>query len=171
MFNTIAVAAGLMMGCGGTPMAQQIPIERNRRLSQNLDTLGVEGSLSAPVARVWAALPAVFAELGLEINFRDLSPKRTGTCYQQVHGRLGREMLSTYVDCGDSRSVPNADRFEIALTVLTTVVPASDQTTRIYTFVLGAGNDGTSSTGRVWCYSRGAIETRIRKLLEERLAG
>lgn len=171
LLNTLAVAAGLMMGCGGTPMAQQIPIQRSRRYAQNLDTLGVESSLSAPVARIWAALPAVYADLGLEVNFREPSPKRTGTCYQQVHGRLGREALSTYLDCGDSRSVPNADRFDVALTVLTTVVAVSDQTAKVYTFVLGAGNDGASSTGRVWCYSKGALEDLIRKRLEERLAG
>lgn len=164
MIDVLLLSASLFMGCGGTPMDQQIPVQRNRRIAQTVDTLGVEGEVPAPAQSVWAALPAVYADLGLEVNFREPGPRRTGTCYQQLHGRLGKELLSAFVDCSDSRSVPNADRFEVSLTVLTTVVQAGDKT-RIHTFVLGVGNDPTTSNARIWCYSKGVLEARIQAAL------
>lgn len=171
MLDLLLLAAGIGMGCGGAPMDQQVPVQQNRRIAQQIDTLGVEGAVAGPAEAVWAALPAVYAEFGLEINFREPGPKRTGACYQRVHGRLGKELLSTFVDCGDSRSVPNADRFDVALTVLTTVVPISNKASKVFTFVLGAGNDPTSSNARIWCYSKGALEARIQASLEHHLAG
>lgn len=75
----------------------------------------------------------------LEINFREPAERRTGACYQQVRGRLGRRLLSSLVDCGETRSLPNADSYDVALTVLTTVRAAGDDRSAIFTYVLGGG--------------------------------
>lgn len=152
-----------LMGCGGTPMDRQIPIARGRPfINRQIDTLGAESIVPIPPGQVWDALGAVYEELGLKVNFREPSGPRIGVCYQEVRARLGNELMSTYVDCGDSRSMPNADRFEVALTVLSTVVPNSSGTSSIFTFVLGVGADGAgSSPGKVWCFSKGALEQRI----------
>jgi hypothetical protein len=84
---------------------------------------------------------------------------------------LGKELLSTFVDCGETRGEPNADRYEVALTVLTTVRSRSDGGASLFTFVLGVGLDGASSTNRRWwCYSRGALEERIRTGVETKTA-
>ena len=156
-------------GCGGTPMDQQLPIKRERGFARTIDTLGVEAVIPVAAAKVWAVLPAVFADLGLEINFREPETRRVGTCYQKVRLRLGKDLLSTFVECGDSRGLPNADRYEVALTVLTTVETTGATAAKIYTFVLGVGIDATGSVrDRLWCHSKGVIEERIRNLVEER---
>ena len=170
MLETLALTAGLVMGCGGTSMSQQIPDQRGRRYALEIDTLGVEAKVPASADRVWAVLPAVFADLGLEVNFREPATRRAGACYQRVHGRLAGAPLSTFLDCGDSRSVPNADRFEVAMTVLVTVVPAGDQAAKVHAFVIGVGDDAASSNSKTWCYSTGALEARIRRLVETKLA-
>lgn len=162
-------AVSLAMGCGGTPIDRQVPIFRNYKYSQKVDTLGVEGLVPAPAARVWDVLPAVLTDLGLEINFREPATKRIGACYQKVRARLGKTALSTFVDCGDNRGLPNADRYEVGLTVLVTVMPTSATTAKIYTFLLGVGlNASGAASDRIWCFSRGALEERIRRALEER---
>ena len=159
----------LAMGCGGTPMDQQVPTYRNHSYSQKVDTLGIEGIVPAPAARVWEVLPAVLTDLGLEISFREPVTRRIGACYQKLRVRLGKEALSTFVDCGDSRGMPNADRYEVALTVLVTVAPISPTTAKIYTFLIGVGLDASgAASARLWCFSRGALEERIRAALEER---
>ena len=171
MLEALWLTAGLVMGCGGTSMSEQTLDQRDRRYGRTIDTLGVEARLPASAARIWTVLPSAFADLGLEINFREPATKRVGACYQQVHGRLGRELLSTYVDCGDSRSVPNADRFEVGMTVLITVVSTGEETAKVYTFVIGVGDDVASSNAKVWCHSTGALEERIQRLIAERIAG
>ena len=170
MVTDLLLAVSLSMGCGGTPMDQQVPILRDRRkYSQNVDTLGLETIVPAASARVWEALPAVLADLGLEINFREPDTRRIGACNQKARARLGKEPLSTYVDCGDNRGMPNADRYEVGLTVLVTVAPTTATTTMVYVFVLGVGLDGSgTASSRIWCFSRGALEERIRSALEQR---
>ena len=166
MVETLVLIA---MGCGGTPMTQQLPPERSRSHAPIVDTLGVASFVRHPTPKVWVAIPAVFKELGLDVNYRVPEERRTGTCYQKVRSRLGRAALSDYLDCGDTRSLPNADRYEVGLTVIVTLEPQGDGTA-IHTFVLGVGLDDTGvSSGRVWCYSTGRLESRIAELLEGRL--
>ena len=168
MLATLATIIAVA-GCGGTPMDQQLPVQRERGFARPIDTLGVEGIVPVSGARAWAALPAAFAELGLEINFREPETLRVGTCYQKVRLRLGKEPLSNFVECGDSRGMPNADRYEVALTVLTKVEVTGEQAAKLYTFVLGVGLDASGAIrDRLWCYSKGVLEKRIRNLVEER---
>ena len=59
--------------------------------------------------------------------------------------------------------MPNADRYEVALTVLVTVAPISPTTAKIYTFLIGVGLDASgAASARLWCFSRGALEERTR---------
>lgn len=170
MLDTLLLATALM-GCGGTPMETHVTTGgRSRLYTRAIDTLGIESVVDAPAARVWAVLPAVYTDLGLQINFREPAERRTGTCYQPVRSRLATELLSTFVDCGETRAVPNADRHEVALTVISTVVTNGNRTS-IWTHVLGVGVDATgTSQQRMWCFSRGALEERIRAAVEARLS-
>ncbi len=169
MLVDFALMLSLAAGCGGTPMEQQVPVQRERGFARTLDTLGVEGIVLAPAAKVWEALPAVLTDLGLDLNFREPATRRVGTCYQKLRLRLAGDLLSTFVECGDSRGVPNADRYEVALTVLTTVMPTGANTSKVYTFVLGVGLDSSGALrDRLWCFSKGALEELIRSRVEER---
>lgn len=159
-----------LLGCGGTAMDRQVPINRGRDYARAVDTLGLEAGIPASAARVWEVLAAVYTDLGLEINFREPESNRLGSCYQRLRSRLGKEPLSTFVDCGETRGAPNADRYELELTVITTVRPGSDGGASLFTFVLGVGRDGANSTNRRWCYSRGALEERIRAGVATRAA-
>ncbi len=154
------------LGCGGTPMERQLPINRGRGYTTPLDTLGLESSIRVGAARAWEVLPAVYTDFGLTINFREPDTKRLGTCYQTMGKRLGKEPLSTFVDCGETRGDSNADRYDVQLIVLTTVRAGSTGEAILSTFVLGVGRDPSSSTNRRWCYSRGALEERIRAGVE-----
>lgn len=158
-----------LLGCGGTPMNQQSPVTRSRHYARAIDTLGVEAVIAVPPDKVWGILVSVYTDLGLEVNFREPENFRLGTCYQKVRTRLAKERLSVFVDCGETRSLPNADQYDVALTVLTTVRPNSSGTTSLFTFVLGVGldNSGAAAT-RIWCHSQGALEERIRTGVEDR---
>jgi len=158
----------LLVGCGGTPMDQQVPIGRSRLNVRAIDTLGLDGVVMAPAAKVWEALPAILGDLGLEINFRDPAGRRVGTCYQTVRGRLGKEALSSYLDCGETRSVPNADEYEVAVTVLVTVEATSPNITTIHTFLIGVGSHPSVASNRIWCFPKGVLEERVRTAVEAR---
>jgi hypothetical protein len=172
MLETLLLATTLL-GCGGAPMDRQLPIYRGRGgvLQQPVDTLGLETTIAGPADRVWSAIASVYADLGLEVNFREPSSFRIGACYQKVRSRLGKELLSVLLDCGETNSIPNADRYDIGLTVLSTV-QSNHPMTSVFTFVLGVGlNASGAASNRIWCYSKGVLEERIRAELQRRVVG
>ncbi len=159
--------AGVILGCGGAPMDRQIPVSRGRQVVRTIDTLGVQTFVPVGSAEAWKALPAVYGELGLEVNFQEPAGRRLGTCYQRVRLRLGGRRLSALMDCGDQRGLPNADRYDVGLTVLTTVMPSTENTATLYIFVLGVGLDASGAAAeRIWCFSKGVIEEQIRAGVE-----
>jgi len=165
-----ALLLATTFGCGGTPMVQQLPPTRYRGRAPEIDTLGVSSYVRYPAGKVWVTIPAVFKDLGLDINYRVPEEHRTGACYQKIRTRLGLTPLSDLMDCGETRSLPNADRYEIALTVILTLEPQGNGTA-VHTFVLGVGLDDSGvASGRIWCYSKGALEQRISTMIEANLA-
>lgn len=169
MLESLMLGLGLL-GCGGAPMSQQIPVGRSRMYTRVIDTLGVGSAVRAPTDLVWSVLADAYADLGMHVNFREPAGRRLGVCYQQLRTRLGIHPLSSLVDCGETRSIPNADRYEVALTVLTTVQPEGNDASKVYTFVLGVALDASgASSNRVWCYSKAALEARLRERIEARL--
>lgn len=164
------LALALVLGCGGTPMERDLTVSRSRGYSVTVDTLGVPSILLAPAPRVFSYLPTVLTELGLNINFQEPAARRVGTCFQKVRTRLGGTLLSNFVDCGENRGLPNADRYEVALTVLATVESTGPATSKVYVYVLGVGLENTGASGnRVWCFSKGGLERQITRGLEQRV--
>lgn len=164
------LTAMALLGCGGAPMEGQLPIGRSRSQTIAIDTLGVAAIVRAPAARVWSALPVVLTELGLTINYREPAARRVGSCYQKVRARLGGAPLSDLVDCGETRSLPNADRYEVALTVITTVEITGPTSVKVHNYVLGIALDASGvASNRLWCLSKGVLEQRIIAAIERRL--
>ena len=165
----LTILLAVAFGCGGSPMDRELaPILGRRWASSPIDTLGVPSIVKAGRQEAWQAVHTALGELGLEINFRDPAEGRVGTCYQLVRGRLGKVLLSSYLDCGETRSVPNADQYDVVVTVLVSVRLNPDHTTTVSTFVIGVGRDGRgSSSDRVWCRSTGQLEEEIHRRVEQ----
>lgn len=133
------------------------------------DTQGVERVVAAPVDRVRAALPEVYAQLGITGAGTDPangvfgSPKVTAA-------RLDGERTSVYVRCGNDGAGPSAGMgYRIQLSVLTSLAEEGSRT-RVTTRVGGFGSPvGGSGSGAVLCVSNGRLEARLAELLTARL--
>lgn len=90
----------------------------------------VSANIAAPLQAVWHILPIAFDSLGLQLSLVD--PKRhvMGNEGIKVRARLGKERLSTYLECGTTQVGPNADSYEVFLTVLTDLRPVKSDSTR-----------------------------------------
>ena len=160
----MVVLAMLAFACPAPLPAEVSAFAGTRKYTIDVDTLGVTLPVRLGADSTWKRLPAVYASLGLPLDENDATAKRLGTCWKRVRGRLGGSQLSRYLDCGELRQMPNADRSDVDITVLT-AVREENGTVGVATVVLGWANSQDVSGGRQWCQSRGALEKRIQEAI------
>ncbi|MCU0634123.1 MAG: hypothetical protein MUE41_04540 [Gemmatimonadaceae bacterium] len=137
-----------------------------------LDTMGVRIDFpSATPAQVWTQLAAVYDEAKIITNVRDSVAGEIGNLSLVQRGRLWKQPLSRFFDCGASMSGNNADSYKVSLALVSWIVPHGAGST-VWTAVAAGGRDvsGTSNHSRT-CQSVGQLEGTIHDALRERLKG
>lgn len=174
MVSTAACAgAG---GAPGTPASSAAPpgvvithegVDANIRNEEH----GVGAEMAGSVDAIWAILPAVYEELGLEPSVRQTAQRRFGST--NVSGtRVAGVPMHHLVRCGPQGSGPaSLTRFRVVLQIVSTVAPVSESRSTVTTRITGQASriDGTS-TGSVECVSTGRLEEMIAGRLRLLLA-
>jgi hypothetical protein len=128
-----------------------------------------EAALESPADVVFAALGAVYQDMGIPVGTIDTPNRTTGNTQVRARGRLGRHPVSTYLDCGQTGlRGPAADAYPVRISVLSTVVPAG-QGSRLRTLV-EAGYTAAEASGTVACTSTGELEAAIARAVTVRTA-
>ena len=129
----------------------------------------VANVLPADADRVFALLPAVFAELGVPVATIDAKQRMLGTAGTRVPRSLKGQALSRYLDCGTgAMGRLNADYYEVTLVAVTTVVP-SPAGSELRTAIRGSARPAGVSGDAVNCTSRLRLEERIAEATRARL--
>ncbi|MEP6763545.1 MAG: hypothetical protein ABJB66_04495 [Gemmatimonadaceae bacterium] len=143
-----------------------------------IGSLTVRSTTEADLARlpyapdaVWRVLPSIFDSLGIPVTELNQTSRQIGNTGYKIRQRLGKVSLSRYLDCGSSQIGPNADSYDVFLTVLTTVAPAGDAaSTALSTVVDAQSRPATYNQAYSHCSSKGGIEKRITDLVAARLS-
>ena len=129
-------------------------------------TVAPNEKVTIPVApsRAFAALRAVYEELGVPLGVADAATGRVGNNDFWKTRKLGNESLSTYLNCGDSFSGPAADNYRVYISLISVVRPDGAGASQLETaFSANAQNmEGTAGT-RIACGTSGRLEDRIKK--------
>jgi hypothetical protein len=169
----ITLAACLLLcGCAGTSSSvvtasapATISVDSQQGGTQEL-TVGTApnvptaDNLALPADSAWARLPRAFTAVGLEGATPIAGERSLSLGPVKVTRRLGGQRLSSYLNCGQSLSGPNADSHSVALTVLSKLVP-NGSATRLETLVQATATPLVSGGGMVSCNTTGALENRI----------
>lgn len=127
-------------------------------------------SIAAPVRTVWAALPQVYQQLEVPLSIADTVTMQMGNGGFKPR-RLGGTRLSRYLDCGRGiTATPNADAYEVTLTLLTKVVEADGGKSTLQVQVTAFAKPRDVSGNPMRCASRGTLETRIAEMVQELVA-
>jgi hypothetical protein len=119
----------------------------------------------AAPGKVWGVLPGVYESLGIKPTRHDDESMVIGVQNVIVRRRLGGEALSRALECGLDVLGPNADYYEVHLTVMSMVRPASPSGSALDTRVSAwAAPNGVSTT--VQCGSTGRLEGRIAQTVQ-----
>jgi hypothetical protein len=131
----------------------------------------VSMDLDAPVDRVWAVLPAVYQELGLETSAD--AARRTAMGGASFTRRFQGESATRFFDCGMGQFGSQiAANYTIRMTVSTTVNPDDDGSgSRLDSMIeaFARSNDGANAVA-AQCSSEGRLEQLISDRVRARLA-
>lgn len=129
---------------------------------------GVDTRLvSAPMMDVWRILPTVYDTLDIPVTLSDPQGRQFGNPRFRPR-EIGGERLSVLIDCGRGvTATPNADRYDVILSVVTTLRQREDGSTEILTYVDGSGKPRAVSGNAVHCSSKGILESVISELVTE----
>lgn len=151
--QTIRVGAG---GTGG-------------RVTVNATSTAAVASIAHPVADVWRVLPLVFDTLAIPKGLVDPSTHVIGNQGMKIRQRLGSTPLSRFIECGTTQIGPNADSYEVYLTITTQVSSESATSTSIATTVDAAARPLAFAQEYARCSSKGILEQRIAEAVRNRL--
>jgi hypothetical protein len=122
-------------------------------------------TLAMNVDRVWSALPAVYESLGIPVAELNQGSRTIGNPGLRVRGRLGDTRLSRYLDCGAAQGGPNAETYNVTLSVLTSVQAQGEAATAVLTDVQASARPVSLAGEPVRCSTKGALENRIADAL------
>ncbi|MEJ7813183.1 MAG: hypothetical protein WKG32_22425 [Gemmatimonadaceae bacterium] len=128
-------------------------------------------SLRAARDVIWREIPAVYEELGIPLTKVDAASFVVGNEGMKVTRRLKGVPLSRFLQCGGAApGSANADTYEITLSVLSQLRPATEGETQVVTTVDAAARPvAFNATSTVACSSTGALERRLHDRLTERV--
>lgn len=118
---------------------------------------------------VWRILPAVFDAAAIPLTTIDPANKRIGNEGLKIRSRLGKAPLSRYIDCGNTQIGPNADSYDVILTVVSVVTADGATGSKLATTVEAQSRPITYNQAYSRCTSKGSLEAHIAELVVARL--
>lgn len=127
-------------------------------------------TLPYPIESIWSLMPLVYDSLNVPIGKVEPGVHTIGNDGFKIRQRLGKTSLSRYIDCGQAQIGPNADSYDVVLTVVTQLTPNNDKTTTVATSVLASAKPVTYNQGYSQCSTKGGLEAKVLSVLRTALA-
>lgn len=179
----LAVALGACASSQSAPGSQP-PVEvgaTTQRIQSAMDNTKILGgvvanqvavgvSVAAPANDVWTALQAVYAELKVPEGTLETASRSIGNQQFRVRRKFAGESMVKWVDCGNGSGGPNAETYDIQLSLISYVTVVSATQSNLTTRVSGQGSDPAFGRGNsVVCNTQGELEKQIEKMVKARL--
>ena len=120
-----------------------------------------------PPEQVWPALQEVWAALEFPATELDQDRKLIGHEGFRAR-RIAGERMAQWVDCGSGMTGPNANRFDVVITLYTHLQP-HEQGTELVVEMDGLGRPRDHSGNWMHCGSTGRLEAAIAELVSARM--
>ena len=154
----------------GTQTDRVVEVTDNSVLVRPTASIHEDLALSTPPDSVFAALPAVDTDLGIEVKYLNPPARELGNVeFVRVH-RLGGQRLTDFLARGTGLTGPAADSYRITMLLVTSVLPDGTGS-RVETRFQARGVDAAqgAKAGSTVCQSLGTLEQRLHKILRQKL--
>jgi hypothetical protein len=78
----------------------------------------------------WRVLPVAIDSVGVQSSLLDPKQYVMANEGSRIRQKLGKERLSTYFECGTTQVGPNADSYEVYMSVYTNLTPVKGDSSR-----------------------------------------
>jgi hypothetical protein len=119
---------------------------------------------AAPLDKVWKVMPMVFDSLSVPISLLDPGRHTIGNRGFKVRGKLGKVGLARYIDCGTTQIGPNAESYDVTLTLITTLAATAGGATSMTINFEASAKPLQFSQEPFRCSTKGNIEQRVNEL-------
>ena len=127
--------------------------------------------INAPVEKAWVALQEVYTTLNIPVTDLNQQSRTIGNNAYRVRRRIGDVPTMRALDCGGDSGMPNAETYQLLLTVKSRIIPNDAGGSVVQTTLEGTGkNATTAASSDVRCSSMGALEKRIADLVKAKVA-
>ena len=100
------------------------------QFSMTADNGSMSAVIGAPIQAVWRSLPVAFDSVGVPLSLIDPKTHVMGNEGFKIRQKLGKERLSNYFECGTTQVGPNADSYELLVTVVSNLEPLKGDSLR-----------------------------------------
>jgi hypothetical protein len=172
IFLTACASASSPPAGAGTPGSITGSDVGGGTIRMGTDSRATSIFISATPEQVWAVLPSIYQELGIQTEMRDDALRTIGT-RGFTGGRIGGKRTGDFVRCGNQGSGPSSGGMvRTRLTIVSRVTASGDGKSDLVTEVGGTATpvEGTS-TGPTACASTGELEQRIKQMAEKAISG
>ena len=170
VLSLLAVSA-CASSSGSSPQSavETVRVEGAGNLRINASTSEAVATFVAPLDRVWRALPVAYEAVGVPVTMVDPATHRLGNEGFKIRQTIAKAPLSRYLDCGNSQGFPNADSYEVQLTVMSRAAPGDAGSTKVTTVVDASARPINYRQSFTRCTTKGALEAKIAEVVKEQL--
>ncbi len=183
---TVVLFAVVVSACASSQSAPgaQPPVEigaTTQRIQSAMDNTKLIGGavanqvavgvpVAAPAAEVWTALQAVYAELKVPEGTLETSSRTIGNQQFRVRRKFAGESMMKWVDCGSGSGGPNAETYDIQLSLISYVAAGGAKQSTLTTRVSGQGSDPAfGRSNSTVCNTQGELEKKIEEMVKAKL--
>ena len=173
--HTAAASIVFLAACASGSSVPSTPPQRVLAISDQGTLRADEGVaadsvIEAAPEAAFAALQSAYKDLGIEIKVLDPGTHTIGSNRFSRMYQLDGVQLSKYVGCGTTPTGLAADSYRVTMQLTSRVRPSTSGS-RVETQLTAYAEDLASSTGKISCITRGALEQRIHALAVKHISG
>ena len=179
----LVVAGGLLAGCASSKAPRTEGMGGDALANTNLRSEGSTTGLNvttrtevssaiimAPPDAVFKAVSAAYSTLKIPVTEVNQVNRTIGNAAYRIRRRIVDVPTMKAVDCGGDSGMPNAETYQLLLTIRTRVTANDAGGSVVQSTVEGSGrNPTTAGSSDVICTSTGGLEKRIAELVKENL--
>ena len=168
------IALSACASSGGSSSRPDETVRINGAGSSNLkltsNTYGHVSKISAPISKVWLAMPGAFEALSIPISNVDTVGHVIANDGLKIRRQLGTTPLSRFIDCGNTQIGENADSYDVHLTISVKLTADEGGTTKLETMFESMAKPVSFSREYSRCSTRGVLEQRLAEAVKAQLS-